>query len=102
MSSNPFENEGYTDSDAYNAIKNNIKDFETIPYEKIGIITAESESDYSQNSWTEFVELEKTDIFFPVNNSTVSNEGLIFRWKGVLGAGKYNIVVSENFYFGFF
>ena len=96
MNSNPFESGDYSDSDAYNAVKNNIANFETIPFEKIGIITADSDSAYNENSWAECVALEKPDMFLPVNNSSVSNEGLIFKWEGILGAGKYNIIVSEN------
>lgn len=87
---NPFVNNNFADESAYNKIRTYVPGFDSIPFDKIGLV---DESDYTVNA--------KTEAVSPVNttDTAVSIQDLTLQWKTVDGAQQYYVELSrdENF-----
>lgn len=77
---NPIAGKSFADESTYDIIRQYIPNFETIPFEKIGLL---DEEDYTINA--------KTNAISPVNTTDVAitKEDLSLSWTAVDGAQKY-------------
>ena len=84
---NPFVNNNFADESAYNKIRTYVSGFDSIPFDKIGLV---DESDYTVNA--------KTEAVSPVNttDTAVSMQDLTLQWKTVDGAQQYYVELSRN------
>ncbi len=87
---NPIAGKSFADEATYDAIRQHIPGFETIPFEKIGLL---DEEDYTINA--------KARAVSPVNTKDVaiSSKDLSIQWTAVDGAQKYilDVATDENF-----
>lgn len=84
---NPFKNKNYADESAYETLRQSVPGFESIPFEKIGLL---SEEDYTVN--------EKTHSISPVDTVevTISSKDLSLKWAAVAGAQKYTVTLASD------
>ncbi|MBR5517610.1 MAG: hypothetical protein IKV86_01120 [Clostridia bacterium] len=86
-SKNPFKNYDFSDESAYDKIRVYVPDFDTIPFDRIGLL---DEADYTINA--------KTEAVNPVNTTetAVLMQDLTLQWKTVDGAQQYYVELSRN------
>lgn len=86
----PIKGKSFADESTYDIIRQYIPSFETIPFEKIGLL---DEEDYTINA--------KTDAVSPVNTKdiAISKDDLSIQWTAVDGSQKYilELATDKNF-----
>ncbi|MBQ2897624.1 MAG: hypothetical protein IJE46_04815 [Clostridia bacterium] len=84
---NPFSGKTFSDETAYDKIREKIPGFETIPFEKMGLV---SEDYYAKNA--------KTQAVTPINTIevSISASDLVLKWDAVTGAQKYTVEIATD------